>query len=222
MDTIAIVAAHADDEVLGCGGTIAKLTQKGYSVHVLFLADGETSRGSTANLSDRIEAAKAAAVTMGSEIPTFLNFPDNRLDTIAFLDIVKAIEHWLASLSPSVIYTHHAGDLNLDHRLVHQAILTACRPQPQCSIRAIYGFETQSSTEWASSDMSSAFRPTRFVDISSTLETKQAALKCYEAEMRPFPHSRSLQAVEHLARLRGSSVGLEAAEAFHVIREISK
>jgi LmbE family N-acetylglucosaminyl deacetylase len=109
----------------------------------------------------------------------------------------------------------------VDHRIVHQAVVTACRSAPGGSVRAIYGYETASSTEWASENMGGIFHPVRFVDISKTLERKREALECYASEMRPFPHARSMEGLETLARWRGVSVGVEAAEAFTVVREIS-
>ena len=146
--------------------------------------------------------------------------PDNRLDTLPLLDVVRCVETAIEELAPSVLYTHHGGDLNVDHRVAHQAVLTACRPLPGTGVRAVYCFETVSSTEWASPGDGPGFRPTRFVDIAQTLERKRQALACYEAELRAFPHARSLEGVEALARPRGAGVGVEAAAAFEVIREI--
>jgi LmbE family N-acetylglucosaminyl deacetylase len=119
-----------------------------------------------------------------------------------------------------VIYTHHGGDLNIDHRLVHQAVLTHCRPQPGTRVRAIYGAESVSSTEWASPGAGTAFVPTHFVDITAQLDRKMMALNCYESEMRPFPHARSKDNILALARTRGASVGVAAAEAFVTLRTI--
>lgn len=216
------IVAHPDDEALGCGGTMARLAAKGHEVHIIFLADGETSRGEISDVAKRNSAADQAALVLGAQLPVSLGLPDNKLDSIPLLDIIQKLEPVIAKIQPDIIYTHHGGDLNIDHRITHQAVLTASRPQPSSNVRAIYGFETVSSTEWASPETAPGFRPVRFVDITSQLECKLAALKCYENEMRPFPHARSYEAVEHLARLRGASMGLEAAEAFSVIREIVK
>ncbi len=220
-----IVAAHPDDEVLGCGGTIARHTAEGAEVHVLFLADGVSARGAgrapEEEISARQDAARRAAKVLGAETPRFTGLPDNRLDGLDLLDIVKAVEEVVAELRPAIVYTHHGGDLNVDHALVHRAVVTACRPLPESPVRALYAFETVSSTEWSSPEMGEAFRPNHFVDIGETLAHKLEALECYAQEIRPFPHARSREGVEALARLRGCSVGLEAAEAFLVVREIA-
>ena len=157
-------------------------------------------------------------MALGLTSTSLLGFPDNRLDGIDLLDIVYSIEAAISDLQPSTVYTHHSGDLNIDHRCVHQAVLTACRPLPGTVTRNIYAFETVSSTEWAITP--NIFRPTHFVDISATLSQKIAALSCYKDEMREYPHPRSIKAIQHLAYLRGSQCGLESAEAFEVIRQI--
>lgn len=222
MASILVVAAHPDDEALGCGGTIARHVAAGDEVACLFLADGATSRESEADASVRERQARRAADTLGIGEILLARFPDNRMDTVALLDVVQVIEKVVARFSPETIYTHHGGDLNIDHRITHQAVLTACRPQPGHSVRAIYGFEVPSSTEWAPPATLPPFTPTRFVDITAYLEQKRAALDCYVEEMRPWPHARSFEAVEALARMRGACVGVEAAEAFMVIREIAR
>lgn len=222
--TILVVAAHPDDEALGAAGTIARHGAAGDEVFLLFLADGEGARGSLERLEARREATYRAADRMGvarSRV-RFLDFPDNRMDSVPFLEIVQAVESLVGSLEPSVIYTHHAGDLNVDHRLTHQAVLTASRPMPGSTVQSIYGFEVLSSTEWSSPAPHTAFVPSRYVDISSFWETKLEALRAYDREMRDSPHARSYRAAEALATLRGAQVGLERAEAFTVIRQIER
>jgi LmbE family N-acetylglucosaminyl deacetylase len=224
MPTVLIIAAHPDDEVLGCGGAMAKHAAGGDTVHTLFLADGVSARpvdGGRAAIDGRKEAAARAAQALGVEPPRFLDLPDNRLDTMALLDVVRPVEDMVAALLPAIIYTHHSGDLNIDHRIAHQATMTACRPLPSSPVVAIYAFEVASSTEWASPNTGAPFRPTRFIDIDRELECKLSALACYEGEMQPFPHSRSAQALEALARWRGASAGVAAAEAFEVLRQIA-
>lgn len=221
-ESVLCIAAHPDDEVLGCGGTLARHAAAGDALHVLILADGESSRNSTddAAVSQRHNAAEAAADALGIPAPQCLQLPDNRLDSMDLLDVVQRIEPVIAEIAPSIIYTHHGGDLNIDHRIAHEATLTACRPQPGCTVRAIYAFETPSSTEWASTGMSAPFLPTRYTNIADYWERKQRALQAYQDELRPPPHARSLEGVEALARWRGASVGLPLAEAFMVIREL--
>ncbi len=222
--TILIVAAHPDDEVLGCGGTMARHAAAGDKVHVLFLADGVGARGSTIDQSAALDARRAAAeraiAILGAKQPTFLDFPDNQLDTVPLIEIIQAIEATATDLLPQVVYTHHPADLNIDHRICQQAVVTAFRPFPGQSVRAIHGFEVCSSTEWAFPTTGAAFVPTRYVDISAFLETKLAALDAYAAEMREFPHIRSIKAVRALATWRGACIGCEAAEAFATVREI--
>jgi LmbE family N-acetylglucosaminyl deacetylase len=220
-ETVLAVVAHPDDEVLGAGGTLARHAAQGDQVHLVFLTDGTGARGANQRVvARRAQAARTAASLLGAGEPSFFQFPDNRLDQIDLLDIIQAIEPAIAKLSPSTIYTHHPGDLNIDHVRCHRAVLTACRPMSSSSVRRIYGMEIPSSTEWSAPEAANAFLPTRFVDISATADTKRRALQAYAEEMRPFPHPRSTEAVAALATWRGASVGLKAAEAFTVIREI--
>ncbi len=220
-EVILAIVAHPDDEVLGAGGTLARHAANGDEVHVVFLADGVGARGDDKAAAERrAKAARLAASLLGAHEPTFLGFPDNRLDQIDLLDTAQAIEGAIRTTGPSTIYTHHSGDLNIDHVLCHRAVLTACRPMPGSKVRRIYAMEVPSSTEWASPDASNAFMPTRFVDISATQKTKRRALEAYAEEMRAFPHPRSFEALEALATWRGASAGLRAAEAFMVVREI--
>ena len=223
--TVLIVAAHPDDEALGCGGTMARLVNEGALVHVAFLADGVGARHAEGMFTDEeIEARRAAARTackiLGTEVPQFDDFPDNRLDTIPRLQIVQRVESILDAVQPDTVLTHHVGDVNIDHRRVHEAVVTACRPQPGHPVRRLMFFEVASSTEWQPPGSAPAFQPQCYVDITETLSAKLEALRAYDAEMRPWPHARSIEAVEHHARWRGATVGCEAAEAFMVGREL--
>lgn len=216
-----VMVAHPDDEVLGAGGTIARLARSGSTVNIAFLADGVGARGGDQSaVKRRIEAARKAASLMGARAPQFLGFPDNRLDQLELLDITQAIEKVIVEVKPDTVYTHHAGDLNIDHAVCHRAVLTACRPLPGATVRRIYAMEVASSTEWAGPSAHSAFLPSRFVDIVAVQAIKRAALEAYAEEMRPFPHPRSLDAVDALAKWRGATAGLTSAEAFMVVREI--
>jgi len=224
---ILAVAAHPDDEVLGCGGTLARMAGEGREVHILLMADGETSRigdQTRAADTDRLAARKAAALSackiLGCSSVEVLGLPDNRMDGLELLDVVKHIEAFVQRYQPFSVLTHHAGDVNIDHRVVHDAVITACRPQPGHSVKELLFFEVPSSTEWRPPDSAKSFSPNWFVDISATLETKLSALHAYQTELRAFPHPRSLRAVEALARWRGATVGVEAAEAFMLGRNI--
>ncbi len=218
-DKILIVAAHPDDEVLGCGGTIIKYTDMGNKVYVVYMSDGVTSRNEENDIERRNAAAFSSCQILGVEPPKFLCLPDNKMDTVPFLDIVQLLEKVIDEIKPSIVYTHHSGDLNIDHRLTHDAVMTACRPIPGSCIREIFSFEVLSSTEWGVSN-NNPFIPTKFVDIGNTLERKMLALHAYNEEMREFPHSRSFESVKSLAKVRGSSVGIEMAECFQTIRRI--
>lgn len=225
QDSVLIVAAHPDDEVLGCGGTIARHRRAGDQVAVLIMADGITSRtadaGATAQaIEERRRSARRANEILGVSDLTLLSYPDNRMDATALLDIVQDIEKLVARCRPGTVYTHHRGDVNIDHARVHDAVIAACRPQPGHSVRRLLFFETPSSTEWRPPDPGSIFCPNWFTDISATLPSKLEAMGAYAAELRDFPHPRSNKAVEHLARWRGASVGLAAAEAFQLGRLI--
>ena len=214
MNKVLVIAAHPDDEILGCGGTIANHVECGDVVQVIFVADGITVRRVD---KDKIERHRKAGIKasqiLGAQFPIFFDFPDNRIDTIPLLDIVQKIESEIHNFSPNIVYTHFAGDLNIDHTIVCRAVMTACRPQPNFCVKEIFSFEIPSSTGWYPAG-GQKFEPNYFVEISQTLNKKLDALKIYEEEMRPYPHSRSFENVEQLARYRGASVGLVAAEGF--------
>jgi len=222
--SVLVVAAHPDDEVLGCGGTIARHRKQGDVVSILIMADGVGSRAENAEsstaASERQQCARRANTILGVDDLTLLSYPDNRMDSVALLDIVQDIEREMERSKPSIVYTHHAGDVNIDHRRVHDAVIAACRPLSVCSVRQLLFFETPSSTEWSSPASRPIFAPNWFVDISNDLVLKLEALAAYGPELRDFPHPRSLAAVEYLARWRGASAGLAAAEAFELGRLI--
>jgi LmbE family N-acetylglucosaminyl deacetylase len=227
MSTVLVLAAHPDDEVLGVGGAIARHAAAGDRVHIVIAAEGATARDATRDAGARrgeIEqlkhAARCAAQELGATSVGFLGFPDNRCDSVDLLDLVKAVEAAMAELRPSTVYVHHGGDLNVDHRLLHEAAATACRPLPGQDAVRLLSFETVSSTEWAPPGRLPVFSPNVFVDIQPHWPKKLAALRAYRQEMRPWPHARSLEAVEHLGRWRGASAGIEMAEAFMLLRDI--
>lgn len=217
-NTVLVVAAHADDEALGCGGTIAKHINNGDSVTVLFMTDGVSSRdveSDEANI--RVYASNKAMAVLGVKDIRQTCFPDNKMDSIPLLDVVKEVEVVIADIQPNVVYTHFAHDLNVDHRVTHNAVITACRPQSWSSVKKILSFEVLSSTEW-NSPSHPTFRPQYIVDISKYWNVKLEALECYQKEMRSFPHSRSFECIEALATLRGATNGVKKAEAFFIER----
>lgn len=226
MQSILVIAAHPDDEVLGCGGTLAKRADQGAAVHVAFLADGVFSRAGNKEVQQielhaRRTAAQKACDLLGVKSISFGDFPDNRMDTTALLDIAQAVERQIAEHRPDTVFTHHAGDLNIDHRRTHEAVVTACRPQKGHPVKTLLCFEVPSSTEWQLSGSAPPFVPNWFEDISGDLDRKLAALDAYAAELRPWPHPRSRQGVESLARWRGAIVGVDAAEAFMLGRRLA-
>src|SRR5271165_1099918 len=187
-DPILAIAAHPDDEILGCGATAARLVQEGRDVHFAILGEGITSRHAQRDAADADQLAelhrqaRAAAAKVGVKSVMLHKLPDNRLDTIPLLEVVKIVEELVDRLKPGVIYTHHGGDLNVDHGIIHRAVLTATRPVDGQTVREILAFEVPSSTEWAFQRLEPAFRPNVFVDVTRTLEAKIAAMECYESE----------------------------------------
>lgn len=222
---ILVVAAHPDDEALGCGGSIARWVDEGSQVHLAFLSDGIGARSPDAleandALAQRRTAAECAADVLGVHSIQFDDLPDNQLDSMPLLHITQRVEALIGNFKPDTVVTHHGGDLNIDHRRVHQAVITACRPQRGHPVRTILCFEVASSTEWQPPGSGAPFVPDWFIDISATLSRKLAALDGYAAEMRDWPHPRSREGVEYLARWRGAIVGCDAAEAFMLSRAI--
>jgi len=221
-----VIVAHPDDEVLGGGGTIAKHALDGDEVYCLFLGDGVTSRYDQGEklaeerLRERKLEAEKAATILGIRELFFTNLPDNRFDTVPLLTIVKAVEEVKGRIKPIIIYTHHQGDLNIDHQLTFKAVLTACRPMKDETVREIYSFEVPSSTEWSSPDARNYFMPNVFVDVTDTLDKKIEALKAYRGELREYPHPRSPEGLRTIAHRWGSTVGCEAGEAFELIRAV--
>ncbi len=221
MKIVLICAAHPDDEVLGCGGTIARHIACGDVVHVIFMTNGVGSRQSTslASIQNRKKASQKALSILGCSSVRNFDFPDNKMDTVPLLDIIQSIENTIKELAPNIIYTHHIGDLNIDHQVVHKAVITACRPQPNFCVKKIYSFEVPSSTEWQTTGYL-PFTPNTFIDISKYVENKKKSMDCYNEEMRNEPHARSINNTIRLNKLRGNSIGVHYAEAFMLIRGI--
>lgn len=217
---ILVIASHSDDEALGCAGTIAKHTVSGDVVHVLFMTDGVSSRNDgSRNTTERQTSAQKASDILGVTSMQNLNFPDNKMDSVPLLEVTQAIEKVISEIQPEIIYTHHIGDLNIDHHVTHKAVITACRPQPNFCVKEIYAFEVLSSTEWQTSGVL-PFTPNIFIDVTEYIETKQKVLEAYCDEMRESPHSRSIDNTINLAGVRGNTIGVKYAEAFISLREI--
>lgn len=223
MKDVAVIVAHPDDEVLGFGGVMRRHSEAGDQVAVLILATGLAARSTdpitvpAASLAAIRADSQRANAELGTARLEFADFPDNRMDSVPLLDVIKRVESLVQELRPSIVYTHHDGDLNVDHCIVARAVLTACRPLAGTSVDRIYAGEVLSASEYGPTTL--RFVPTSFVDIARSLDAKCRALACYASELREFPHPRSIEAVRHLALLRGSECGYAAAEGFRVIRE---
>lgn len=212
---ILVVAAHPDDEVLGCGGTIALHTRAGDQVTVLIVCEGESLRYGDQGVNQRNHVTRAMA-TLGVSDSRQLGLPDQRLDTMTLTDVIAPLELVVRDVRPHMVYGQYGGDVNRDHELLFKALLVATRPT-ESFLEAIYAFDTASSTEWA---YPRTFVPDTWVEISSTLETKLAAMACYTSELRDYPHPRSLKALKYRARAWGNQACLEAAEVFMTIRRV--
>ena len=222
---IIVIAAHPDDEILGCGATISRLAQEGNDVFVAILGEGITSRYTNRNDPDKElivelkEKAKEASEMLGVKELFLFDFPDNRFDTISLLEIVKKVEGLIDKIKPEIVFTHNGYDLNIDHVITHRAVLTATRPIFGCTVKELYTFEVSSSTEWSFGEFGS-YNPDSFFDVENTIEKKIKAINVYDSEIRQFPHPRSSEAIKSVARTWGSVVGLEYAEAFVTVRRI--
>jgi LmbE family N-acetylglucosaminyl deacetylase len=222
-ERVLVVAAHPDDEALGCGAVLRRHVEAGAEVFCVSLTNGVGSRADAhgrEEVAQRGQAAAESARILGFRWLAQGDLPDNALDTVPLLDVARLVEVAKAEARPDIVYTHHGGDLNVDHRVAFAATLTAFRPQPRETYSEIRTFEVPSSTDWSHAAVGPDFHPTLFIDAVTTWPAKQAALAAYATEMRPFPHARSSQAIEALSTWRGAQVGLARAEAFEVIRRI--
>jgi len=221
---ILIVAAHPDDEVLGCFGTVARLIKKGYEAYTLILGEGKTSRDEKRVL----ENNKDEITTLKNEIQNANNiigikkvfvksFPDNRFDSVDLLDIIKVISKVNEEVKPDIIFTHYEHDLNIDHQITYKAVITATRPMENESVKEIYSFEILSSTEW---NYPLSFSPNTFFNIENTIDLKVQAMKAYNSELCIYPHPRSLEGIKLNAKYQGMRVGKNYVEAFKVVRNI--
>lgn len=227
---VMLVVAHPDDELLGVGASFNKLINEyGVKAHIVILGEGITSRSKKrdlnkwkAELNIHKKNIKSAQKLIGYQSCSIYNFPDNRFDSVPLLDIIKEIEKEKKLFDPEIVFTHHGGDLNIDHQKTFDAVMTACRPLREEKVKTIITFETASGTEWRSASDPNHFLPNFFIGISEeNLNTKINAMECYEFEKRKYPHPRSPEALTIQAKSRGVSVGLTYAEAFTIIRMIN-
>jgi len=212
---VLVISAHPDDELLGCGGTVALHVDAGDAVTVVIACEGESLRYGVGNVNQQQDIQEAARVIGVTDVRT-LGLPDQKLDTLNLVEIISLLEEVVDETRPNVVYCQHGGDINRDHQLLFEASLVATRPLEE-SIEAIYAFDTPSSTEWA---YPRTFVPDTWVDITTTLERKLAAMACYKSEVREYPHPRSLEALRNRAAYWGNQVALPATEVFMTIRRI--
>ena len=222
MSNILVVVAHSDDETIGMGGTIAKLASEGAKVSVMSLTDGVGARrvkNHQAQSTRTQSAEKAAGILNFSWVAQKL-YPDNGLDSVPLLEIVHDIEDIKNELQPEIVFTHSPADLNVDHRRAFEAVLTAFRPEPGQSLRELRLFEIPSATDFSFGGFTKEFSPRLYEGVNNFWERKILALSAYGEEIRPYPHSRSLEAISALADVRGSQVGMLKAEAFDIVRSL--
>jgi LmbE family N-acetylglucosaminyl deacetylase len=228
MKKVMVIASHPDDEILGCGATMARLISEGAQVKVLIAAEGLTSRQTKRDTSELEKELKElrkisfeANKKLGVTDVEFLGLPDNRMDSLDLLDVIKVIEEKVSQFMPDTIFTHFPNDLNVDHKILSEAVLTSTRPMPGTKVKEIYFFEITSSTEWNfTGSAAKSFAPSVFFDVSNFIEKKVLALEVYKGEMREYPHARSIQNIRNQAGFRGGSVGFYAAEAFMLARKL--
>lgn len=222
-----VVAAHADDEVLGCGATLARRVREGWDVRVAIIGEGISARYGRERIRDADVLAEAAArnedgrracALLGVHDVRIHDLPCCRFDSLDLIDLTKMVEAEIVEFRPDVLMTHWGEDANVDHQQLFRAVVPATRPGSPSDVAEIYAFEVLSSTEWA---FHKAFRPDTYVAVEEPdLERKVAALKAYPGELRSFPHPRSEDGIRHLAAVRGSQVGVPRAEAFQLLRRI--
>lgn len=219
MSRVLIIAPHPDDEVLGCGGTIARHTQEG-QVYLCIVTGAYPPEWPGEEIRERKREVLRVNKILGIKKTFFLNLPTVKLDTLPQKDLNELITRVVEDVKPEIVYIPHRGDLNRDHRIVFDAAMVALRPRSNSAPIKVLSYETLSETEWSAPLIENSFSPNVYVDISATLEAKLKAMSEYRLELKEFPHPRSLEAITALARLRGSTIGVEAAEAFRLIREI--
>lgn len=217
---VLVLAPHADDEVLGVGGTIARYVEEGHQVDVCVVTVGQTPMFSTEVLKKIREEALEAHSLLGVNRSIFVELPAVLLSEVPKHEINKRISDIVTEVKPDIVYIPHFGDMHLDHYLVAQAAMVAARPINGCNIREVYSYETLSESEWNTPHVTNSFIPNTYVSISKQLDKKKKAMQCYQSQLHSFPHPRSLEALDALARLRGSTVGEDAAEAFCLLRKI--
>lgn len=226
MNVLAIVA-HPDDELLGCGATLRKLANEGCNVFSCVLSANADARFNRPSLERLHQVAAECSRKIGVVETIHCDFKNIQFNTVPHLDMVRVIEDAIFRFKPNWVFTHHPGDLNVDHRVCYEAAAAAIalpqrlsRDLPVTMIQRVFLFEVLSSTDWALTPQG-GFHPNSFVDVRTTMGAKLDALRSFEGALKPFPHSRSEENVLSLARVRGAQIGIELAEAFCLVRDIN-
>ena len=222
---ILVIAAHPDDEVLGCGGTIARAVKEGSQVYTLIVGEGKTSRDIKRDRDSKLDEIKnlndeiiKANEVLGVKEVFVESLPDNRFDDLNLLDIVKVIEKYKNKLKPDIVFTHFEKDLNIDHQLLAKAVITATRPLPGETVKEVYSFEILSSTEW---NYPLSFVPDTYIDVTSTFELKVKSMDCYKSELRDYPHTRSLEGIKNNSKYWAMRTGINGyVECFKTLRRV--
>lgn len=217
---VLVIAPHPDDEVLGVGGTIARMITEGARVVVAVVTKGGPPLFSEESVAQGREEAARAHALLGVAETIYLDFPAARLDTVPHGDLNAKLCDLVQRLAPGTVFVPYRGDLHRDHQLVFESCLVATRPIGDSYPREVLAYETLSETNWNAACAAAPFAPNVYVDISDHLRTKLAALECYESQLKAFPDERSVEAVRALAALRGATVSVAAAEAFVLVREV--
>jgi LmbE family N-acetylglucosaminyl deacetylase len=216
------IAPHPDDEILGCGGIMSKFVNDGKEVYVLVITRGTPKLYSDDRIVNVRKEALDAHKILGVKETVFLDFHAPELDQTSLAEISMEISKVIKKLAIDTLYIPHRGDIHSDHRVVYNAALVAGRPVAGSTVRSIYAYETLSETEWAAPFGDDAFIPTHFVDVTGSFENKLKAMACFKSQLKPFPNSRSLEAIEAMAKFRGATVGVLRAEAFMTVRTVEK
>lgn len=219
-ERILIIAAHPDDDILGCGGTIKLFSKKKYNISSIFFTDGEKAKNNfnKKNITKRRDNSLTASKIIGVKDTYFFDYNDQMLDNYPLIELTKSLETLLKKIRPTIIFTHFHKDINKDHQIVNQVVSTATRPNCIKGLKKIFYFEVLSSTEWNNKE---TFNPNYFVDISKTINQKINAFKKFPSEIRSWPHSRSLEGIRTLAKYRGMQAGKNYCEAFMVAKIIN-
>ena len=223
MVRVLVIGAPPDDEVLGSGGVIARHADAGDEVYVCILSEGASAQYADPEMIKvRRAAARKAAKILGVKDSFYHDLPDSRMETVPHVEINAILEKHVAEVKPEVVYTHFGGDTDLDHQRSYRSTIVAARPKVDSPIRKVLCYEVLGQTHWAGPGAESAFNPNVFIDIGDYLGKKLAAMKCYSSEVEPYPHPRSLTAIDALAKIRGVLCGCEAAEAFVLVRDVQR